>query len=47
MKGSSFQYHKNSITKLRLRTALESTYSVMGKNSDSISTFLKKGLKTK
>ena len=47
MKGSIFQYHKNSITKLKLRTALESTYSVMKKNNHSLSTFLKKSLKTK
>ena len=47
MKGSSFQYRKKSITKLKLRTALESTYSVMKKNNHSLSTFLKKSLKTK
>ena len=34
MKGLSFQYHKNSITKLRLRTVLESTNSVMKKPID-------------
>ena len=36
------EFHKNSITKLRLRTALESTYSVMKKDNHSLSTSLKK-----
>ena len=47
MKGSSFQYHKNSTTKLRNRTASESMCLVMKKNNPSLSTFLKKSLKTK
>ena len=39
---SYFQYLKNIITKLRNRTALESTYLVMKKNNHTLFTFLKK-----
>ena len=47
MEGSSFQYHKNSATKLRKRTALESMCLVMKKDNHSLFTFLKRSLKTK
>ena len=47
MKGSSFQYHKNNTIKLRLKTASESTFLVMKKDNHSLSTSLKKSLKTK
>ena len=48
MKGLSFQYHKNNTTKLRNRTALESTCLVMKKDNHSLfGTFLKKSSKIK
>ena len=42
-----FQYRKNSITKLRNRTALKSTYLVMKMNNHTRFTFLKRRSKTK
>ena len=42
-----FPVLENSITKLRNRTALESTYLVMKKDNHSLFTFLKKSSKTK
>ena len=43
----NFLYLKNIITKLRLRTALESTCLVMEKDNHSLFTFLKKSSKIK
>ena len=45
--GIDFPVSQNNTTKLRLRTASESTFLVMKKDNHSQSTFLKKSSKTK